>query len=123
MDICNRSDSVALLFVSGDVYEQVYAKYTAYGVLAVSRPTPAQSIRQYVRVMEAVRERLRRREKKNLSMEDRLEEIRMINRANLLLIENLRMTEDEAHKYIEKQAMETRATKKEVAEGIIKTYQ
>lgn len=122
VDVCSRSDGVALLFVPGEVYEQVYTKYTPYGVLTISKPTPAQTIKQYLSVCEAIRERLRRREKKNVSMESRMEEIRIINRAKWILIENLRMTEDEAHKYIEKQSMDTRVSKREVAENIIKTY-
>ena len=123
VDVCNRSDSVALLFVSSDNYESIYAKYTPYGVLTVAKPTSSQTIMQYVRVSEAIRERLRQREKKNVSMESRMEEIRLVNRAKWLLIENLRMTEDEAHKYIERHAMDTRASKREIAENIIKTYQ
>lgn len=122
VDICNRSDGVALLFVSGDIYEQIHVKYSSYGVLTISKPTPAQTLKQHIRVMESVRERLRRREKKNVSMEERMEEIRIINRAKWLLIENLRMTEEEAHKYIEKQSMDTRTSKREIAERIIKTY-
>lgn len=122
VDVCNRSDGVALMFVSSDAYEQIYAKYTDYGVLTVARPTPAQTIKQYIRVMESIRERLRRREKKSVSMEERMEEIRLINRAKWLLIENLRMTEEEAHKYIEKQSMDTRTSKREIAENLIKTY-
>ena len=58
MDVCNRSDSVALLFVSSDNYEAIYAKYTPYGVLTVAKPTSSQTIMQYVRVSEAIRERV-----------------------------------------------------------------
>jgi len=33
------------------------------------------------------------------------------------------MSEKEAHKYIEKQAMDLRVTKRTIAEGILKTYE
>jgi response regulator NasT len=33
------------------------------------------------------------------------------------------MKERDAHRYIEKQAMDTRSSKREVAEGILKTYE
>ena len=39
-----------------------------------------------------------------------------------LLIENLKMSESDAHYYIEKQAMDTRLSRREVAQGIIRTY-
>jgi response regulator NasT len=51
-----------------------------------------------------------------------MEEIRLVNRAKWLLIENLKMTESDAHHYIEKQAMDRCCSKKEIALGIIKTY-
>ena len=44
------------------------------------------------------------------------------NRAKWLLIEQLKMTEAEAHRHIEKQAMDRCTTRREIALGIIKTY-
>ena len=49
-------------------------------------------------------------------------EIRLVNRAKWLLIGELNMSEPDAHRYIEKQAMDNGVTKKEIAENIIKTY-
>ena len=51
-----------------------------------------------------------------------MEEIRLVNRAKWLLIEELKMTEQEAHRYIEKQAMDRCVTKRVVAEQILSTY-
>ena len=51
-----------------------------------------------------------------------MEEIRLVNRAKWLLIEQLRMTESEAHRYIEKQAMDRCVTKLSIAENIISMY-
>lgn len=51
-----------------------------------------------------------------------MQEIRIVNRAKWALIENLKMTEADAHRYIEKQAMDRCIAKREVAEEIIKTY-
>ena len=39
-----------------------------------------------------------------------------------LLIEQLKMTEPEAHRYIEKQAMDRCVTRRKIAENIILTY-
>ena len=58
-----------------------------------------------------------------VTVEEKIEEIRLTNRAKWHLIECLSMTETEAHRYIEKQAMDLRLSKREVAENIIKTYQ
>ena len=69
-----------------------------------------------------MRERMRRAEEKQASVEEKIEEIRLVNHAKWLLIQCLSMTEAEAHRYIEKQAMDTRQSKRMVAENIIRTY-
>ena len=56
------------------------------------------------------------------TLEEKIEEIRLVNRAKWLLIECLGMTEPEAHRYIEKQSMDQRISKREAAEAVIKTY-
>ncbi len=52
-----------------------------------------------------------------------MEEIRLVNRAKWILIDVLGMSENDAHRYIEKQAMDRCVTKAEVARGIISTYE
>ena len=72
--------------------------------------------------MSSARERLRKSEKITLSIEEKMEEIRIVNRAKWLLIRELKLEEPEAHRYIEKQAMDRCISKRIVAEEIIKTY-
>ena len=49
-------------------------------------------------------------------------EIRLVNKAKWLLISQLSMSEPEAHRYIEKQAMDRRLPKLEIAEEILASY-
>ena len=51
-----------------------------------------------------------------------MEEIRIVNRAKWLLINERQMAEPEAHRYIEKQAMDRCIGKGEVAREIIDMY-
>ena len=51
-----------------------------------------------------------------------MEDIRFVNMAKCFLIEKLKMTEQEAHRYIEKQAMDRCVTKRVIAENILSTY-
>ena len=46
-------------------------------------------------------------------------QLRLVSRAKCLLIENRGMTEAEAHHYIEKEAMNSRRTREQVAEEIL----
>ena len=59
----------------------------------------------------------------NNKLLQKIEDIRMIDRAKCILIQYLNMTEAEAHRYIEKQAMDMRTTKRSIADGILKTYE
>ena len=51
-----------------------------------------------------------------------MDEIKTVNRAKWLLISELKLSEPDAHRYIEKQAMDRCVPKRQIAEEIIKTY-
>ena len=123
IDIGAGSGAGVLLMVRSDQFDDVYARVVGYGVLTLSRPTSVQMVAQNLRILCATRERMRRMEEKQTAVEEKIEEIRLVNRAKWLLIECLGMTEPEAHRYIEKQSMDRRISKQEVAETVIKTYQ
>ena len=122
-DICRSSGAGVLLMVKSDVYDDVYAKVTDQGVMVLPLPMSRQMVTQTLRMMCAARERMRRMEEKQATVEEKIEEIRMVNRAKWLLIQQLQMTEGEAHRYIEKQAMDLRISRREVAENVMRTYQ
>ena len=93
-----------------------------HGVFTLPKPTSKSTLSTALNWMSSTRERLRKSEKKALSIEEKMEEIRIVNRAKWLLISELKMDEPEAHRYIEKQAMDRCISKRIVAEEIIKTY-
>ncbi len=111
-----------LLCINADLFEEVTDKCEEYGVLTISKPTSRQIVKQSLKLLEATRRRLHRMEKKTASFEEKLAEIKEINRAKWLLIENLNMSENDAHKYIERSAMDTRRPKIDIAREIIEEY-
>ena len=122
IDICTNSGAGVLLMVKNDLFNDIYAKVVGYGVITLSKPTNSQMVTQNLRILCATRERMRQMQARQATVEEKIEEIRLVNRAKWLLIECLSMTEPEAHRYIEKQSMDARISKREVAENIIKTY-
>ena len=122
IDICSNSGAGVLLLVKNDHFNDIYSKVVSYGVITLSKPTNMQMIAQNLRILCATRERMRQMQAKQATVEEKIEEIRLVNRAKWLLIECLNMTEPDAHRYIEKQSMDERISKREVAENIIKTY-
>lgn len=122
IDICTGSGAGVLLLVKNDHYNEIYSKVVRYGVITLSKPTNRQIVAQNLRILCATRERIRQMQAKQATVEEKIKEIRLVNRAKWLLIECLNMTEAEAHRYIEKQAMDLRISRREAAENIIKTY-
>lgn len=121
-ETCSGRSTVCLLLVGADRYEGLRDKMTASGVFLLPKPMSAIAVTRSLSFMAAARERLRNLEKKTLTIEERMEQIRLVNKAKWLLIENLKMTEPDAHHYIEKQAMDTCVSKSDIARQIIKTY-
>lgn len=123
LDIVAESKSNAIMFIKSDLYDAVTDRVIDYGVFTLSKPASASMIHQALKIMYAMQERLCRLEKKTATLEEKMEEIRLVNHAKWILIENMKLSEDEAHRLIEKQAMDTRQSKRIIAEGIIKTYE
>ena len=122
LNVCEGSGTGVMLFVKSEHFSEIDARVSPYGILTISKPAPASIINQSLTLLCGTRERLRRMEKKTASIEEKMEEIRLVNRAKWLLIGQLKMTETEAHRYIEKQAMDRCVTRREIAESILSTY-
>ena len=122
IDVCTDSGRVALLIVRSDIYDETCSAMTPHGVLVAKRPMERSVMEELLDVMCTVRERLRGVQKKTMTLEDKMAEIRQVNRAKWALIRACHLTEEEAHRYIQKQAMDLCVSKKEAAESILKTY-
>ena len=122
IDTGNSKESVVLLMVRTELQAEIYDKVVEHGVFVLPKPTSKPTMAIALGWLSAAREKLRKTEKKILSVEEKMEEIRIVNRAKWLLISELKMDEQGAHRHIEKQAMDRCVSKKVVAEEIIKTY-
>ena len=120
---CAESDAGVLLLIRSELYEETYYRVLSSGVITLSKPTNLQMMSQSLRILCATRERLRGVRKHQATVEEKIDELRLVSRAKWLLIECLHLTEPDAHRYITRQAMEQRLSKREVAESIIRTYQ
>ena len=122
LNICDNSGTAVLLFVKEEHYPDINGRVPPFGVLVLPKPASSQTVSQSLQLLCGTRERLRRMEQKTASIEEKMEEIRIINRAKLLLMEQLKMTEKEAHRFIEKQAMDRCVTRITIAQSILSTY-
>lgn len=112
-----------LVFVKSELTDQAAAKMEPYGVLVLAKPVNKQLLWSALQLLGAVHSRLRGMQCKNERLQQKIDDIRLVDRAKCTLIATLKMTEEQAHKYIEKQAMDMRLTRREVAERVLRTYE
>ena len=122
IDAISKGNTVVLLLVRAEQYSETFDRSAALGVFLLAKPLSRSGMTLALHWMISARERLRMTEKKVLSVEEKMDEIRLVNRAKWLLIREVKMSEPDAHRYIEKQAMDQCVAKRRIAEKIIAMY-
>lgn len=122
MDIAENGDTGVMLLVKSEIYDEICSRVNGTGVMVVPKPVNKMIFYQVLNLICAAVAKLRRREAEKRKLEAKIEELRVVSRAKCALIENMKLTEAEAHKYIEKQAMNSRKTRRELAEDILRLY-
>lgn len=97
-------------------------KLKNHGIVVVTRPVDKKIFTCAFNNLLILSCRIGILKKKNSELEEAIEEGKLVNRAKNALMSNLKMTEAQAHRYIEKQAMDLRITKSKVSGNILKTY-
>ena len=123
LDVVHDSSSSVVLLVREDIFDEVGSKVCPCGVFTLPKPCNKMLAVNALKMAGAMRERLRAFEKKNAGLAAKMDEIRVVNHAKWVLIKYLNMEEQQAHRYIERRAMDLRISKREVAESIIRTYE
>ncbi len=121
--VSETSFSGILILVKAEKANAIWDRVCDHGIFVLGKPLSHKLFFSTLRMVRAYRNRLRNLQKKNKLLITQLDTLKIVNRAKLLLMEQLKMTEAQAHSYIEKQAMDLRISKREIAEGILKTYE
>lgn len=118
-----RQGAAVVLLVKAEQLDAVWNRIGRTGIYLVAKPLRKVMLLQTLRCIQVQAERLRQLEMERDRLNRQIQEAHLLNRAKLVLIQVLKLSEPQAHHYIEKQAMDLRITKREVAEGIINTYE
>lgn len=121
--IASEGIAQVILVVASEYFDAVSAICGNDGVLTISKPINKAVLWSALQLAHAAGSRLKRMQAENNKLKQKIEDIRIVDRAKYILISYLNMSEQEAHRYIEKQAMDMRQAKRTVAEGILKTYE
>lgn len=122
-DIAGKGISEVILLVKAEHFEEISGKVEDYGVVTVSKPMSRAFFWNALKLTQAAHKKMQIVQSENRKLLQKIEDIRIVDRAKCVLISYLSMTESEAHKYIEKQAMDMRITRRAVAQEVLKTYE
>ncbi len=123
LDICTRYTSGILVITPGDVADDVTERVIDYGVVVLAKPLTNRALARNLRHLVAIQNKMQETEKKVLTLEERIKEMRTVNQAKCLLIEKEHMSEADAHQYLNKAAMDRCISKRVLAEEIIEKYE
>ena len=114
-----QTSASVIMLVKNEQADEVAHQVENEGILVVEKPMSKALFFQAVKLSLAAQRRMIGLQSENDRLQKKIMEIRLVDRAKCLLIENRGMTETEAHRYVEKQAMDLRITRREVAERIL----
>jgi len=103
--------------------EQVESDLNNCGIITLMRPVTKNSLIEAVRLISVANARVRELKLRNEELTVKLEDMKYIHRAKILLMRARGYTEEQSHKYIEKLSMEQRCSKRKVAIEILKSYE
>lgn len=112
-----------IIIVDTDRIGEVSSIVEEYGVFSVPKTVTPDVFYHTTKLLIASKRRVQKLEDENRKLLNKIEELKMVDRAKCTLIQVLKMTEQQAHRYIEKQSMDLRQTRIAVAESILRTYE
>ncbi|WMI80175.1 ANTAR domain-containing response regulator [Anaerotignum sp. MB30-C6] len=118
----NRTDAAIILLLPESYRNIKEYSVEEFGILTLFKPFKRSEFERTMKFANAFQNRFAKMQEKNRKLQKQLTEVRTIHRAKCLLIQHLHMTEPQAHRYIEKHAMDQRQSKMEVANNIIQSY-
>ena len=122
-DLAENTSSSVIAVVKNEQEPEFRQSLEPCGIFLLGRPFPHTSFHQALYDAASAHARMQIISRENQRLQMKLIDLRIVNRAKYALIQYLGMTEDQAHKYIEQQAMNHRISKRSAAENILKTYE
>ena len=120
LDMVAKSSRLqAILMVRRDAYEQISYRCRSLPIFVLSLPAQVQIMAAAVRFMMAAGRRMAESDEEVMRLRRKLSESGYSTRAKCLLIQDRAMSEEEAHYYLEREAMDRCVSKKEIALEII----
>lgn len=122
-DISKQTRSGIVVLAKGEIADEVQKKIKFTGALVLARPFGKAMLIQALKFAEVAREGMLKLEEENKQLSKQISDMKLVNKAKAVLMQYLNLNEEQAHRYIQKQAMDMRKTQSAIARDILQTYQ
>lgn len=117
-----HSEAPIVVLAREDIAEDVQRRIRFTGAFVLPKPFKKSVLEQTVRMAMVAKDNMNRIDREKSELSRQLEDMKVVDRAKCVLIQYLNLTEPQAHRHIQKLAMDTRRTQREIAEDILRTY-
>lgn len=121
-ELSKKSGAALIVLARADIAEEVQRRIKFTGAFVIGKPFPKSVLANTVKMALLAKENINRLERENSELTRQLDDVKAIDRAKCCLIEYLNLTENQAHRHIQKLAMDTRKSQREIADDILRTY-
>ena len=121
-ELRDKTGAAFIVLTKSEIADEVQNKIKFTGAFVIGRPCGKNALVQAIRFADVAGESRKRLEQENVQLERQLEDVRVIGRAKACLMQYLNLSEEQAHRHIQKQAMDMRKTQRAVAEDILRMY-
>lgn len=121
-ELHGKTDAVLIILTKSELAEEIQKKMKFTGAFVMGRPCSKASLQQAIRFAGIAGENIKKLNEEKHQLERKIDDIKIINRAKFCLMQYLKLTEEQAHRHLQKQAMDLRKTQREVAEDILIMY-
>ena len=121
MDIVEEYGSSVIIATPPEIYDSIWDYVADYGIMVIVKPLDPDNISKGIRFLLATQDRMKQYVEKMQKLEDKIDEVKLVSQAKILLMEQKHVSEKEAHRLIGKEAMDHGVSRKMVARNIIDT--
>ncbi|MBP1560995.1 MAG: ANTAR domain-containing protein [Oscillospiraceae bacterium] len=122
-DFASKHGCGVIIAASAKLCDEIAKKIGRLCVFVLPKPLNKTLLLQTFRFVMLAHENKSMLQSKTSELENKLQNTKLVDRAKCVLIQYLRMSEADAHRYIQKRAMDMHIPQTEVAQDILKTYE
>ncbi len=111
-----------IILARADIADDIQKRIRFTGAFVVEKPFKKSVLQSAIKMALLAKENINRLEDEKNKLSKQLDDVKTIDRAKCCLIQYLNLTEEQAHRHIQKLAMDTRKSQREIAEDVLRTY-